>query len=162
MYKCSSFFFEYIYNKIYTMKNLNKVKNRFNILLESTMGNVKPLLSEQHDKEELISKIIDMDSEFNNDPIYVEYEKKYGVKKLKDTLSDSMGIDPNEIPDEMLDMMLSIAGEVTKQPITPEIVMTHKDGVIGTSTQIMSMAQEGGDLDLVQKLQEFIDLLNEL
>ncbi len=144
------------------MKNLNKVKNRFSRLLESTMGDVKPLLSEQHNKEELINKIITMDGEFNNDPTYMEYEKKYGVKKLKDTLIDSMGINPNEISDDMIEMMMSIAGEVTKQPITPEIVMKHKDGVIDTSTQIMSMAQEGGDSELVQKLQEFIDLLNEL
>lgn len=144
------------------MKNLNKLKNRFNSLLESTMGDVKPLLKEQLDNEDLINRIINMDSEFNNDPTYLGYEKKYAVKKLKDTLSTSMGIDPNEIPDEMVDMMLGFAGEVVKQPITPEIVMSNKDSVIDTCNQIMAMAEDEGDSELVQKLQEFIDLLNEL
>jgi len=38
------------------MDNLNKYKNRFHTLMESTIGDVKPLISEQNFKDELIKQ----------------------------------------------------------------------------------------------------------
>jgi hypothetical protein len=38
------------------MDNLNKYKNRFHTLMESTIGYVKPLISEQNFKDELIKQ----------------------------------------------------------------------------------------------------------
>ena len=38
------------------MDNLNKYKNRFHTLMESTIGDVKPLISEQNFKDDLIKQ----------------------------------------------------------------------------------------------------------
>ena len=53
---------------------------RFKSLLESKMGNAKPLLSEKFTREQM-DRIIQMDADFNNDPTYVEYEKKIRIKE---------------------------------------------------------------------------------
>lgn len=135
--------------------------DRFKTLIESKLGNAKPLLSEKFSKEQM-DKIIQMDAEFNNDPTYVEYEKKYALKKLKNMLSASMGVDTSEIPDEMAEMMIGLAGEAAKQRITPEIVYTHKDSVIKTVSDIMEIAMEDNQTELCDKLQTFIDLLKEI
>ena len=42
------------------MRNLNEYKNRFNQLLESTIGDVKPLISEDADFEKYVTPTIDM------------------------------------------------------------------------------------------------------
>ena len=42
------------------MRNINEYKRRFNTLLESTMGNVKPLISEAPQFEEFVVPTLDM------------------------------------------------------------------------------------------------------
>ena len=42
------------------MRNINEYKRRFNTLLESTMGNVKPLISEAPEFEEFVVPTLDM------------------------------------------------------------------------------------------------------
>lgn len=132
---------------------------RFKNLIESKSGNVKPLISERFTKE-LIDKIIQMDREFNNDPTYVEYEKKYAFNKFKNMMKENMGID--DVPDEMVEMMFELASGISKQEITPETVVLHKDGVINTVTEILNMAEKDGKIELVDKLNTFIGLLEQI
>ena len=112
-------------------------------------------------KDELINKIIEMDAALNEDPKYQEFEKKYAMKKLKDTLIVGMGMDEDEIPDEMVEMMLSMASAASKQKITPEVVMQHKESVINTVSEILEMCEEEQEFELCEKLKEFIDLLEQ-
>jgi len=132
---------------------------KFKSLLESKSGSVKPLISERFTKE-LIDKIIQMDKDFNNDPTYVEYEKKYAFNKFKNMMKENMGID--DVPDEMVEMMFELASGISKQEITPETVVLHKDGVINTVTEILNMAEEDGKIELVDKLNTFIGLLEQI
>jgi hypothetical protein len=41
------------------MNNLNEYKKRFNTLMESTIGNVKPLITEQENNDEIIERMFD-------------------------------------------------------------------------------------------------------
>ena len=139
--------------------------DRFKKLMESKSGNVKPLISEQMEEssnEELINQIIKMDAEFNNDPVYVEYEKKYAINKLKNMLSASMGIDLSEVPDEMAEMMMDLAGEMSKQPITPEIVVKNKNSVINTVKAIIELCEKDQETEVCGRLKEFLSLLEKL
>lgn len=136
--------------------------------LEESFLSRKTLIKENDAKSDLINQVIQMDQEFNNDPKYLEYEKKYALAKIKKTLSDNMtrgrqflGIDPNEVDDDMVEMMMSLMGGA-KQPITPEIVINHKDSVKDTVNNIMTLANKGGDRELSDKLQNFLNLLNQL
>jgi len=133
--------------------------DRFKKLMESKSGNVKPLIAEKFTKE-LIDEIIKMDREFNNDPTYVEYEKKYAFNKFKNMMKDSMGIE--DVPDEMVEMMFELASGISKQEITPETVVLHKDGVIKTVSEISEMAEKDGKIELVEKLKKFIGLLQQI
>lgn len=134
---------------------------KFKSLLESKLGNAKPLLSEKFTREQM-DRIIQMDADFNNDPTYVEYEKKYALKKIKNMLSTSMGIDGSEIPDEMAEMMIELAGQSAKQKITPEVVYLNKESVINTVNDILEMAREDNQTELCDKLETFIGLLQEI
>lgn len=122
----------------------------------------KKLIKEDDSKSDLINQIIQMDKELNNDPKYMEYEKKYALTKIKKMLSDTMGIDPNSVDDDMAEMMVSLAGNVAKKPLTPEIVMKHKDSVKDTVNDIMVLTNEDGERELSGRLQNFLNLLNQL
>lgn len=122
----------------------------------------KKLIKEDDSKSDLINQIIQMDQELNNDPKYMEYEKKYALTKIKKMLSDTMGIDPNSVDDDMAEMMVSLAGSVAKKPLTPEIVMKHKDSVKDTVNDIMVLTNEDGERELSGRLQNFLNLLNQL
>jgi hypothetical protein len=103
-----------------------------------------------------------MDAEFNNDPVYVEYEKKYAINKLKNMLSASMGIDLSEVPDEMAEMMMDLAGEMAKQPITPDIVVKNKNSVINTVKAIIELCEKDQETEVCGRLKEFLSLLEKL
>ena len=122
----------------------------------------KKLIKEDDSKSDLINQVIQMDQEFNNDPKYIKYEKKYALTKIKKMLSDTMGIDPNNVDDDMAEMMVSLAGTVAKKPLTPEIVMKHKDSVKDTVNNIMILTNEDGERELSSRLQNFLNLLNQL
>ena len=122
----------------------------------------KKLIKEDDTKSDLINQVIQMDQEFNNDPKYLEYEKKYALTKIKKMLSDTMGVDPTNIDDDMAEMMMGLAKSVTKQSLTPEIVMKHKNGVKDTVNNIMVLANEDGERELSSRLQNFLNLLNQL
>lgn len=122
----------------------------------------KKLIKEDDNKLNLINQIIQMDQEFNNDQKYLQYEKKYALTKIKKMLSDGMGVDVDQISDDMADKMMNLAGAVAKQPLTPEIVMKHKNGVKNTVRDIMALTNEDGDYELSARLQNFLNLLNQL
>jgi hypothetical protein len=46
--------------------------------------------------------------------------------------------------------------------LTPENIMSMKDGVISTVSAIMEMANEDEEYELSEKLKNFVDKLNEL
>ena len=78
------------------MKNLNEHVNRMKQLFGAQHGIIKPLVSEQEVDElrdDKLQQIIDMDQEFDNDPIYKRYEKMYSKNKVKknDLKSDGYG-----------------------------------------------------------------------
>jgi len=116
----------------------------------------------QDEDESLMDKVIQMDSEFDNDPLYKKYEKIYLKKVLKQTMGGSMfGMD--EIPDEMLDMFMSLGKELKPEDgKTPEMIIQNKDKTIEHTTQIMEMAAEDNEFDLAIRLREFITLLKKL
>ena len=123
------------------------------------------IISEQsfdESKDELINKIIEMDSQLNEDPTYQKFEKKYAMKKLKDTLTMSMGMDDEDLSDDMLEMMMGMASAATKQKITPEMVIKHKESVINTVEEILEMCEEEQEFELCEKLKTFIDMLEQV
>ena len=69
------------------MKNLNQYKKRFNQLMESTIGNVKPLISEEDEKDpysDLYGKT-------------VTYKDSQSGVELKGTISHMVMIEPSDI-----------------------------------------------------------------
>lgn len=61
------------------MRNINEYKRRFNTLLESTMGNVKPLISEAPEFEEFVVPTLDMFKK-----IYVESYETEDMNQSKE------------------------------------------------------------------------------
>ncbi len=121
------------------------------------------LISEQDNDESLINKIIELDSELDNDPTYKKYERIYLKKALKQQMGNSPMFPMDDIPDEMLDLLMSMGGELKpKGGMTPEMIMSGKDKTIEHSEQIMEMAAEDNEFDLAIKLRDFIDLLKQL
>ena len=121
------------------------------------------LISEQDNDESLINKIIELDSELDNDPTYRKYERIYLKKALKQQMGNSPMFPMDEIPDEMLDLLMSMGSELKpKGGMTPEMIMSGKDKTIEHSEQIMEMAAEDNEFDLAIKLRDFIDLLKQL
>ena len=66
------------------MRNINEYKRRFNTLLESTMGNVKPLISEAPEFEEFVVPTLDMVESTN---AYYFVEREYVGKEITHKLS---------------------------------------------------------------------------
>lgn len=121
------------------------------------------LISEQDNYESLIDRIIELDSELDNDPTYKKYERIYLKKALKQQMGNSPMFPMDDIPDEMLDLLMSMGGELKpKGGMTPEMIMSGKDKTIEHSKQIMQMAAEDNEFDLAIKLRNFIDLLKQL
>lgn len=116
----------------------------------------------QDEDEFLMDKVIKMDEELDNDPLYRKYEKIYLKKALKETMGGSMfGMD--EIPDEMLDMFMSMGKELKPEGgMTPEMIIQGKDKTIEHTTKVMEMAAQDNEFDLAIRLREFITLLKKL
>jgi hypothetical protein len=121
------------------------------------------LISEQdqlQDEDEfLMDKVIKMDEEFDNDPLYRKYEKIY----LKKEIGGSAMFGFEEIPDEMLDMFMSMGKELKPEGgMTPEMIIQGKDKTIEHTTKVMEMAAQDNEFDLAIRLREFITLLKKL
>lgn len=151
------------YSKIrHIQESNNRLEKR---ILSNKRNGMFGLINEQPEdggKSDIINKIIEMDSELNEDPTYQKYEKKYAMKRLKDTMAMGMGMSDEDLSDDMLEMMLSLSSQMAKQKITPEIVMKHKESVIDTVSEILEMCEEDQEFELCEKLKEFISLLEQV
>jgi len=67
------------------MKNLNEYKRRFNILMESEMGNVKPLIMEQPE-EEMIDEPVKEDPEVYDFDTVQYLKEKLGKSYIYDSV----------------------------------------------------------------------------
>jgi hypothetical protein len=137
---------------------------------ESNLRLEKRVLKEEDEMQDQskFDEIIAMDSDLDNDPKYKEYEKKYMRQKVMSMISSQMGLDTDAMEEEeldaMVDMMMMFA-DLSKdgdKKLTPENIMSMKDGVISTVSAIMEMANEDEEYELSEKLKNFVDKLNEL
>jgi hypothetical protein len=115
------------------------------------------------------SEVIRMDQEFDEDPVYKKYEKRYIRKKILNTISEKLGFDPSDMDEEetdamveMFSVMMDLSKDGMESRLTPHNIMKHKDGVITMVQSIKEMADEDGETELSQKITDFIDKLNEL
>jgi len=149
---------------------MNRSQSKIRHILESNLRLEKRVLKEEDEMEDnsKFDEIIAMDSELDNDPKYKEYEKKYMRQKVMSMISSQMGLDADAMEEEeldaMIDMMMMFA-DLSKggdKKLTPENIMSMKDGVISTVSAIMEMANEDEEYELSEKLKNFVDKLNEL
>ena len=148
--------------------------NKFNKLLESRMGNVKPLINEEEDEEiggemqdnSKFDEMMRLDDELENDPKYKEYERKYLRNKIVKSLEKSMGISSEMMSEDeinsMVEMFSSImdvsksSGVIKK---TPENIRLIKDSTIKMVDTLIQMASEDGENELVSKLENYNNVL---
>jgi len=156
----------YLYIKLIMNRSQSKIRH----ILESNLRLEKRVLKEEDEMEDnsKFDEIIAMDSELDNDPKYKEYEKKYMRQKVMSMISSQMGLDADAMEEEeldgMIDMMMIFA-DLSKdgdKKLTPENIMSMKDGVISTVSAIMEMANEDEEYELSEKLKNFVAKLNEL
>jgi hypothetical protein len=122
---------------------------------------VKRVINE--DDSDLINRIMDMEKKFNKDSLYKEYEKLYMNKELKKMISKTIGLDENQIPDDMLEMFTDMLGSSKNKPeLTPESIMKHKDGTIKTIQNLIRMTNDDEEYELSGRLNEFMKLLKQL
>jgi len=149
---------------------MNRSYSKIRHIQESNLRLEKRVLKEEDEMEDnsKFDEIIAMDSELDNDPKYKEYEKKYMRQKVMSMISSQMGLDADAMEEEeldgMIDMMMIFA-DLSKdgdKKLTPENIMSMKDGVISTVSAIMEMANEDEEYELSEKLKNFVAKLNEL
>ena len=149
---------------------MNRSYSKIRHIQESNLRLEKRVLKEEDEMEDnsKFDEIIAMDSELDNDPKYKEYEKKYMRQKVMSMISSQMGLDADAMEEEeldaMIDMMMMFA-DLSKggdKKLTPENIMSMKDGVISTVSAIMEMANEDEEYELSEKLKNFVAKLNEL
>ena len=149
---------------------MNRSYSKMRHIQESNLRLEKRVLKEEDEMQDQskFDEIIAMDSDLDNDPKYKEYEKKYMRQKVMSMISSQMGLDTDAMEEEeldaMVDMMMMFA-DLSKdgdKKLTPENIMSMKDGVISTVSAIMEMANEDEEYELSEKLKNFVDKLNEL
>jgi hypothetical protein len=145
------------------MKKFIVTPEERNSILE-LYSNKKTMVWEQvNDNDSIISQIIRMDKNFDNDPLYKQYEKQYLRNKFRETLSNGNLGAMGELPDEMIDMLVSMGNQSTDEVnITPEMVIDNKDKTIEHTTTIRDMAAADNEFDLAIKLRDYIELLQKL
>ena len=128
----------------------NHVKNFFQYINES----------ESWDPE-LMSEIMRMDSEFDRDPVYKEYERIYARSTIKSMLSKQMGID--EVPEKMIDMVLEIARSSNeKKEKDPLLFIENKESLINTVDAIIEFTNRDEEYELSGRLQKYRDLITQI
>ena len=125
---------------------------------------MKTLFNEMSQEDnDIISQIIKMDSDFNNDPLYIQYEEKYLKNQLNETFSSSDLSPMGKVPDEMIDIFVNmIIQSATETNITPEMVINNRDYTIQHTITIRDMATEDDESNLVLNLSDYIELLQKL
>ena len=125
---------------------------------------MKTLFNEMSQEDnDIISQIIKMDSDFNNNPLYIQYEEKYLKNQLNETFSSSNLSPMGKVPDEMIDIFVNmIIQSATETNITPEMVINNRDYTIQHTITIWDMATEDDESNLVLNLSDYIELLQKL
>lgn len=148
---------------------MNRSFSKIRHIQESNNRLEKRLLKEDLTDDDKFSEVIRLDQELDNDPTYKRYEKKYLRKKILDQVGEQMGIDASDISEEeadalvdMFSMMMDLSKGDSKNKLTPENIMTHKDGVLKMVQIIKDMAIEDGENELSSKIDVFVDKLNEI
>jgi len=151
------------------MRKVDKYKNILlaNKKLEESYCKNKNLITEEYEteKSDLINRIIQMDRELENDPLYKQYEYAYVDQKITKMLQMKMGM--TEVPKEMLDSFKEIGkvmagGDEDGVPLTPERVVLQKDSVINTTQEILDLAIQNEEYGLASKLRDFLNLLKQV
>jgi hypothetical protein len=130
------------------------------------------LVSEQEVDElrdDKLQQIIDMDQEFDNDPIYKKYEKMYSKNKVKKMISSQMGMDLDDMSEEELEDLLGIFTSMIdiskpnkgdmKNIMTRETLLARKDSLMDIVNSILEMAVEDDEFELASKLRDYNKLL---
>ena len=146
------------------MKNLfnNISQVEKNRILEMH-SNKKNVILEQDTDDNIISQIIKMDKDFDNDPLYKKYEKQYLRDKFRETLNAGNLNDMAEMSDEMIDMFISLGNKSGNDVnITPEMVINNKNKTIQHTIKMMDLASSDDEFDLAIKLRDYINLLKKL
>jgi hypothetical protein len=146
------------------------MKNIFNNISQEEKNRIlemhsskKNIIWEQVSDNDIINQIIKMDKDFDNDPIYKQYEKQYLRDKFRETLSAGNLGAMSDASDEMIDMLISLGNQPsTETDITPEMVINNKDKTIQHTIVIRNMAAEDNEFDLAIKLRDYIELLQKL
>jgi len=110
---------------------------------------------------EHIEDLMDMDAELDDDPTYKRYEEKLTRKKVREMISQQMG-DEEEIPDEMIDMFVTMSKSGAQKKKTPEKFLKNKDAIIEIVDEIIDMANEDEEFELSGRLKKYKDLLEKL
>ena len=128
----------------------NHIKNFFQYINESESWDPR-----------LMSEIMRMDSEFDRDPVYKEYEEIYTRFTIKSMLSKQMGID--EVPEKMIDMFLGLAkASNEKKEKDPLLFIEHKESLINTVDAIIELANRDEEYELSGRLQKYRDLITQI
>ena len=141
---------------------MNKSFSKIRHIQESNMRLEKRLISEDDVTDnEYIEELMDMDAEFDNDPVYRRYEEKLARNKIRNMIKQQMG-DEEEIPDEMIDMFMMMSKSGVEKNKTPEKYLKHRDGILDIVNEIIDMANEDEEYELAQKLKDYKDKLENL
>lgn len=114
---------------------------------------------------DLINQIIKMDGEIDKDPTYKKYEKIFASRRIRESIAGNFGIDPDMIPQEMVDDFMSLGEGLTEEVrkvLTPEIVVAKKDQVMELVEAIKDLSDWDEEFELSQKLKTFVDLLKQI
>jgi len=114
---------------------------------------------------DLINQIIKMDGELDKDPTYKKYEKIFASRRIRESIAGNFGIDPDMIPQEMVDDFMSLGEGLTEEVrkvLTPEIVVAKKDQVMELVEAIKDLSDWDEEFELSQKLKTFVDLLKQI
>lgn len=149
---------------------MNRSFSKIRHIQESNQRLEKRLLGEQTEdlQDDKLQQIIDMDRALDEDPIYKKYEKIYGKNKIKKMVSDQMGMDLSDMSEEeseaLLDMFTSIvdiSGGGKRPDMDRDTIINRKDSVMELVDEIIQMANEDGEDELISKLEDFNKLLQD-
>lgn len=149
---------------------MNRSFSKIRHIQESNRKLEKRLLGEQTEdlQDDKLQQIIDMDRVLDEDPTYKKYEEIYAKNKIKNIVSDQMGMDLSDMDEsesdalvDMLTSMMDIFGSDKKPKMDRNTILSRKDSVMDIVNQILQLAIEDGEDELVSKLEEFNKLLQD-
>ncbi len=149
---------------------MNRSFSKIRHIQETNLKLEKRLIKEDlTNNDDKFSEIIRLDQDLDNDPTYKRYEKLYLRKKILDQVGEQMGIDPSDMSEEEVDglvdmfsMIMDISKGESKNKLTPDNIMKHRDGVLKIVQIVNDMAIEDEEYELSAKLRDYVNKLKEL